>query len=209
MKKLRIILVYVLFLVTYNSYTQSIPIEIFAGDNYLQTNIVVSKSIFKDSKFGILNVSGFDSHYDNKNANSSVMVTEVNYNVFKKISLGIGMTYNSVSGLSPTIGAGYNNFGRRHGITIAPGISLSSDTSYRIIANFSYKPKLSNKWSLYLASNNLLTYRFSGDHVRSFQKLRVGLDYNTFQFGFGVNFDQFGAIKISKNNTGVFVRKQF
>ena len=191
------------------SIAQTIPLEIFAGDDYLQTNIVVSRPLFKESMFGILNVSSFDAHYENEKANSSVMVTEVNYSIFKKVSLGIGMTYNSVSGLSPTIGAGYNNFGQRYGITIAPGISLSTKTSFRIIANLSFRPRLSKKWNMYLSSNNLLTYRFNGNHIRSFQKLRIGLDYNTFQFGFGINFDQFGINNISNNNTGAFIRKEF
>lgn len=55
----------------------------------------------------------------------------------------------------------------------------------------------------------MLICAFDGDHGRSFQKIRVGLDYHTFQFGFGVNFDQFGVIKISNSNTGIFIRKNF
>ena len=189
--------------------SQPIPIEVFGGNNYLQTNIVVAKPLFKDSKFGLLNVSGFDAYYDDKNFNGSVMVTEINYSIINGIGIGAGATYNSVSGLAPTLGASYNNFGKRHAITLAPAVSLSTNTSFRVILNVAYKPKLTELLNLYLSSNNLLTYRFDGDHIRGFQKLRLGLDYKSFQFGFGLNFDQFGAMKISSSNIGGFIRKEF
>ncbi len=205
----RIIVFYCLLIVSGAVKAQTIPIEIFAGDDYLQTNLVFTRSFFQQSKFGLLNVSAFDAYYEDGKRNTSVMVTEVNYSIVKGIGIGVGMTYNSVSGLAPTLGASYNNFGKRHGITLAPAVSFSSNTSFRIIFNLAYKPKLNEHLNLYLSSNNLLTYRFDGDHIRGFQKLRLGLDYKTFQFGFGVNFDQFGVMKISSSNIGGFVRKEF
>lgn len=199
---------FILFCLTTKA--QPIPLELFVGEgSFLQTTMSVSRPFSKDSKFRVLSISSFEAHRENQQNNSSVMITDVNYSILKGLSGGIGLTYNSISGLSPTAGFGYNKNGKRYSIVVAPAVIFSGNTSIRLIANLIYKPQLTDNLNLYLASSNLLTYGFGGDHVRSYQKLRVGLDYKTFQFGVGVNFDQFGVNKISDRRLGGFVRKEF
>jgi len=205
----KIIIFCCLIFLPHTAKSQPIPIEILVGNKYLQTNIVVIKQFSEQSKFGFLNVSGIDAYYSDKHFNGSVMITEVDYKLIKKIGFGVGMTYNSISGLAPSIGMSYNNFGPRHGITLAPAVLFSSNNSARLIVNLAIRPKLSDQLNLYMSMNNLFIYGFNGDHIRGFQKLRVGIDYKSFQFGFGVNFDQYGPMRNSRINLGGFIRKEF
>ena len=189
---------------------QPIPLELFVGKGtFLQSTISVARPFAKDSKFNVLTISSFEAHKDNGKNNSSVMITDLTYSITKRINPGIGLTYNSVSGLVPTLGVGFGEFGRRHSITIAPAFLFSASPSLRLIVNLTYKPRIYDQLNLYLASSNLFTYEVDGDHVRSYEKVRIGFDYKSFQFGVGANFDQFGSNRISDRRIGAFVRKEF
>jgi hypothetical protein len=189
---------------------QPIPLEVFMSDgNFLTTTMTVSRPFSKESKYRILNISSFEAHKESEMTNSSVMITDVTYSFFKGLGAGIGLTYNSVSGLAPTLGLAYGMHGKRYSLTVAPAYIFSSTNSVRIILNGMYKPRINDKLNGYLSASNLFTYGLNGDHVRSYQKLRIGFDYRTFQFGFGVNFDQFGINQISNTHFGAFLRKEF
>lgn len=188
---------------------QTIPLEIFIGAKNLQSTIVVAKPFMPNSKFRILSISSFEAYKESEYMNSSVMNTDVNYTIFKGISTGLDFTYNSIAGLSPTINMGFVKFGKVHQITISPAVIFSTTTSFRIIFNHSHKFRLNDQFNLYLSSNNLFTYTFNATHVRSYAKQRVGLDYHTFQFGFGFNMDWFGVNKDPRKNMGIFLRKEF
>ncbi|KMQ63234.1 hypothetical protein ACM46_14140 [Chryseobacterium angstadtii] len=68
-----------------------------------------------------------------------------------------------------------------------------------------YKPKISEKWSIYSRVQGLYSETLQdGMHARSYLMLRMGLTYKTITFGAGANFDRYGPFKESKENYGVF-----
>ena len=189
---------------------QPIPMEIFVSEgSFLQSTISFSRPFSKESKYKVLNISSFEAHKEDEENNSSVMITDVTYSIVNCVGTGMGLTYNSVSGLAPTIGMVYGKYGRKFSVTIAPAFIFTSNKSMRLILNLTFRPIINDRLNLYLSSSNLFTYKLDGDHSRSYEKLRVGLDYKTFQFGVGANFDQFGINRFSNTRIGGFVRKEF
>lgn len=88
-------------------------------------------------------------------------------------------------------------------------LSLTDGGVYSWFSIFRYRPALSDKVKLY-TSLELFTAMKRAAHLASTQRIRIGLDINTIQFGGAVNLTEFGdEFRFMNNNYGVFIRKEF
>jgi hypothetical protein len=87
-------------------------------------------------------------------------------------------------------------------------ISLSDQNQYSWFSIFRYRPAINEQWKLY-SSLELFTIINRDGHVFSVQRIRIGLDYQGFQFGLANNSSEAGIELVANHNYGLFIRKQF
>lgn len=87
-------------------------------------------------------------------------------------------------------------------------MGLKNELEYSWFSIFRFTPAINEKWKVY-TSLELFNLFSKENHLVSIQRLRLGLDYQKFQFGVATNFTEQGKDWISDSNIGVFIRKSF
>jgi hypothetical protein len=185
-----------------------VPVEVFAGNNYLNFQMIVSKPFQQGSRFGFFNVTNFNGNYDN-NLRRNEFLTQglVNFEVYKGISLAAGATMNYVTGFRPTAGLQYLYGNREWLIVLLPRMDLRDDYNFETFGLVEYKPQLTKKLGLYTRVQGLYNHNIKQEfHDRSYLYFRAGFSYQNYQFGLGANFDRYGPMKVSGDNFGLFLR---
>ena len=92
------------------------------------------------------------------------------------------------------------------------GLASASITNVGVYSWFSilrYRPALSEQWKLYI-SLELFSALNKGTHLASTQRIRLGLEIKSYQFGLATNLTQIGDEFSGINeNIGLFLRKEF
>lgn len=185
-----------------------VPVEVFAGNNYLNFQMIVSKPFKQGSRFGFFDVTNFNGNYDN-NLRKNEFLTQglVNFEVYKGISLAAGATMNYVTGFRPTAGLQYLFGNREWLVVLLPRMDLRDDYNFETFGLVEYKPQLTKTLGLYTRVQGLYNHNTKQEfHDRSYLYFRAGLSYQNYQFGLGANFDRYGPMKVSGDNFGLFVR---
>lgn len=88
-------------------------------------------------------------------------------------------------------------------------IEIDATPGYSWFSIFRYTPKLNDNWKFY-SSLELFSLFNADGHAASVQRIRAGLDYNDFQFGFALNLSGLGPEYSNQDsNPGLFIRQQF
>lgn len=146
----------------------------------------------------------------------------VDYNENTDLFTGAYLNYTTTSGFGGTVlgkvssngaggDAGVHFFKARRLLLVYALVSvgLESDPSWSWFSIVRYRPELSKNWKLY-TSLELFTALGSEGHRGSVQRLRLGLDRKTWQFGLALNLSGRGRdYEQTDANPGVFIRKQF
>lgn len=185
-----------------------IPVEVFAGNSYLNFQMIISKPFRQGSRFGFFNVTNFNGNYEN-NLRKNEFLTQslVNYELYKGFSLAAGATMNYMTGFRPTAGLQYIYGDRKWLAVLLPRVDLRDDYNLETFALVEFKPRLTKTLGLYTRVQGLYNQNSKQEfHDRSYLYFRAGLSYQNYQFGLGVNLDRYGPMKISEENYGLFLR---
>lgn len=87
-------------------------------------------------------------------------------------------------------------------------VGLKHKLEYSWFSILRFTPKINDKWKVY-TSLELFNLFDKENHLVSIQRLRIGLDYQKFQFGAAANFTELGEDWTSNSNIGAFIRKSF
>ena len=185
-----------------------IPAEILVGNNRLYYQMIINRNISENNKLGFLNISSYTA--DNKNditKNEYFSSTIIYYNIYKGISVNTGGTFNSSEGIKPYLGLQYMYSNKTISLLYFPSYYFIGYHKITNLAMIEFKPKLNKKLSIY--SRLQMTYSQNIEknlHVRSYLYGRLGLTYNKFTLGAGLNFDWYGEKKSLKENYGAFFK---
>ncbi|SMD44842.1 hypothetical protein SAMN00777080_3478 [Aquiflexum balticum DSM 16537] len=184
--------------------------EFQIGINKLLFQNILIKPLDKGHRFDFFNITYFDSHFneEDKPFNEGLIQSYVAYNFVKGVGIGVGGTYNSFTGVSPNLVGQFVNAGRSHLIVFFVAAHLKSTPSYEAFTQIQFRPALSENIRLFTQLMALTNWTRLEVHSRSFQQFRLGLDVKNYQFGFGADFDQYGPIRQSKTNLGLFIRTE-
>jgi hypothetical protein len=185
------------------------PVEFLLGNKRIQGQTILTKS-FPQSKFGIFSITTLAGDYKNQDRTNNEVVSNVqlNYDIFKGIKIASGASFNSAKGFSPIIGVQYQ-YVKNVMFIINPTFELNTNVSFKTFALIEYAPK-KEKVSIYTRLQGMYIQNLATDaHERSFIVGRLGIFYKGFAVGLGVNQDYYGALKISKTNTGLFLHYKF
>ena len=87
-------------------------------------------------------------------------------------------------------------------------VGFKNKLEYSWFSIFRFTPKINSKLKLYFSVElfNLFERDF---HLISVQRIRLGIDFKSFQFGAAANFSEIGKNWSSQSNLGGFIRKSF
>jgi hypothetical protein len=190
---------------------EPIPVELVIGHNRFGLQFVMNKKFSPSSRFSFLNVNIFTSDYNNSRDNLDlVAISQVGYDLYKGFGPTVGLSVNSVAGLSPTAGLQYVFVNKEILLVLTPTVEFSESNNIQGLFIGEYRPPLSDKVDLFSRLQALYNYDTNNDfHQRSYIQLRLGVGIQKYQFGPAVNLDYYGPEKIFKGNYGAFLRVNF
>jgi hypothetical protein len=190
---------------------EPIPVELVIGHNRFGLQFVMNKKFSPSSRFSFLNANIFTSDYNNSRDNLDlVAVAQVGYDFYKGFGPTVGLSVNSVAGLSPTAGVQYVFVNREILLVFSPTIEISETNNIQGLIIGEYRPALSSKVDLFSRIQALYNYDTNNKfHQRSYIQLRLGAGIGKYQFGPALNLDYYGPEKVFKGNYGAFVRFNF
>lgn len=80
-------------------------------------------------------------------------------------------------------------------------MGLQEEFQYSWFSIFRYTPRITDEWKFY-SSLELFSLFESGNHLISVQRIRLGMDYQQFQFGIASNFTEIGENWTGRTNVG-------
>lgn len=187
-----------------------VSVETFAGDRYLNFQMIVTKPFSSASRFSFFNVTNFNGSYQNDlRKNEFLTQALVNYRLFKGVSVAAGATLNYMTGFRPTAGLQYLFANRQWLVVVLPRIDLRDDNNLETFALLEYKPPINQTLGLYTRVQGLYNQNTRQDfHDRSYLYTRVGITYRQFTLGVGANYDRYGPFQVSTAAYGAFLRAE-
>ncbi|WP_297337555.1 hypothetical protein [Algoriphagus sp.] len=184
--------------------------ELHFGNHKLVFQNIMIKPLDKAHKWDFFTITYFDIHFQDEDEafNEGLIQTYVAYNFLKGVGIGIGGTYNSFKGVSPNLVGQFVNAGPSHLVVFFVAAHLTSTPSYEAFTQIQYRPRISGNVRLFTQLMALTNWDQLEIHSRNFQQFRVGLDVKGYQFGFGVDLDQYGPERQAKTNVGLFIRTE-
>ena len=131
-------------------------------------------------------------------------------NYTSKVGLG-GTILGRISSLSSGFDVGPHFFKRKSNwmLYALASIELSNELGYSWFSIFRFTPSFNDNWKLYSSLELFSNFNDAG-HVASVQRIRLGLDYKSYQFGLAINLSGIGRnYQIKDENPGIFLRKVF
>jgi hypothetical protein len=189
-----------------------IPVELFAGNQGFNFQLILSKQFSPTSKFGFFNVTSFASGYKQANQTTSfISQSGLTAEVGKGISVMAGLSAMSFPDepmeVRPTAGLQYLLFNRDFSVFVLPRFDLTQTYNFETLAVLEYKPMLSKNWGIYTRAEGLYNYNTKlGYHDITEINLRLGLSYKNVQFGIGSILDFYGPGSYNVNNFGLFIK---
>lgn len=174
-----------------------------------------TKRLFKDAQY----LKFFDT--ENKVSLFSRARATAEYNEQKTdLFTGAYLNYTTQSGFGGTIlgriasnnsgidaGIHYFKATNRWMIYALPSINLKNELLYSWFSILRFTPELKKEWRLYSSIELFSAFDQIG-HLSSVQRIRLGVEKNTFQFGLAVNYNH-SRYSSTDLNPGIFFRKQF
>jgi len=204
------ILTLVLQVFAYHYCIAQIPVQVFGGNKAIEYNFLWYKDIDNIGKVNLFNFTFFTIDYQDQSRNAYEIYQVATYNFTKNWGLASGGRFTSGQ-FAPQIAISYQLETKNLYLNIFPTVQYLSNqqqVGYSLFALLFYKPQINNTWKLF----NQLAFEplfHSKEHIYSYQQIRVGLEYKQlFQFGIGVNLDQLGKSFETRQNYGVFIRKE-
>ncbi|UYW01905.1 hypothetical protein K5I29_03035 [Flavobacterium agricola] len=190
------------------SQTTPIPIEAFVSDKGLLTQLVVSKKLEPQSKFGIFALTEYYGDFKNEaNKNQFMAQTYLTYNVYKGLSVVGGAIITHQTGFRPSAGLQYVFMKNDFFVMLQPRMDLSETHNLEAFGFIEYTPKLTEKLGIYSRLQMMYNHNEKFNlHEVSYTRVRLGVSYKTYQMGLGANFASYGPDKVKEDSYGVFVR---
>jgi len=191
---------------------QFTQVELFSGFDKTDFTMYSIYPINEENTLSIATLAFFQKFNKKKNEDFDEVGVQPTlfWNINKNISIGSSLYYNSIVGYSERLSAKFTLKSSRLLLVFIPTVGHYQQTknSYaEAFAQFQFNTPINDKAFLWLSGQFLTAWDEFKKHSRSFQQLRTGVSFNRHQFGFGLDFDQYGQKPIEKSSFGVYYRK--
>jgi hypothetical protein len=190
-----------------------VQIEYMGGNNKYLFQSIFIKPLGPKKKIDFFFFNYFDRYHKTaeRSLNESLIQSYAARSLGGGFSAGAGMTYHSAFGLSPNLMLQYVVAGKDYLVVLFPVYYMDKTQAGELFTQMQYRPTISKQCKLFTQLMGVSNWSHFQTHSRSWQQIRLGLDYKTFQFGLGLGFDQYGTneLLVKKNTIGLFLRKEF
>ncbi|WOD43540.1 hypothetical protein [Hwangdonia lutea] len=210
----KIIIITTFLTIGFANYLQAqfAQVELFSGFDKTDFTLYSNYPINKENTLNLSTLAFFQKFNKKENEvfDEVGIQPTLYWNINESIAIGSSFYYNSFAGYSERLSAKFILKKSRALFIIIPTVAHShqKNASYaEVLAQFQFNIPLSDIVSIWLNGQFLTIWDEFKTHSRSFQQLRAGVSYNGHQFGFGLDFDQYGQKPIEKSSFGVYYRK--
>jgi hypothetical protein len=193
---------------------QVTQVELTTGFHKSDFSSFTIRALDDKNKFSISTLAFFQKFYRKEDFlfDETGVQTSVYWNFTKNLSVGPSLYYNSVSGFSEKlsflifIGGGHIVF-----VAIPAIFHTENDGSLNggLFFQLQYMKHIKRQWNFCVNTQALTEWNRFSTHSRSFQQVRIGVDYKNNQIGAAADLDVYGHTQIWRKSIGVFVRKVF
>lgn len=214
MKKIKIALVILFGLIAQKGTTQITQLELASGIDKTDFTSFSIQPIHKKNTFSIATLAFFQKYHQKEEAIFDEIGVQTTgfWNFSKFLSIGPSLYYNSVAGFSQRLSLLLNIGGENFTISLIPSLAylrLTDNVNGELFGQIQLFQPLKKYWKLLLSAQILSHWDKFSMHARSFQQIRAGFSHKGTQFGYAVDFDQYGENSITKTSMGLFLRKVF
>ena len=164
------------------------------------------RPLTKDYKLGIFSLNDATIDYQSEEANF-VSYTVVGYDIWKGFGPVLGSRFFS-SRASAMAGLQWSKSNENLLIVSNFTTEIRNEPYYELFLLTQYRIPLNNHIGLFSQFQTSTNFN-SKIHDFSFQRLRIGLDWNIYQFGLGSNTYQLGKDRNFESDFGFFIRLEF
>lgn len=193
-----------MILLSSQSFSQEIPVEIMFGHHHYRYQHSVSRT-FKEYRWGFAHVSSVIKEYGKDSPAELMSQSYLTYKINKNIQLGAGTFYGSVPGFTPSVNLQFSKASNNYLIVIVPRIDVKTDPSYELMFFTEYFPHINEHLQLYTRIQVMENFTGSS-HNRSYQYFRIGLKKGNIRYGIGFDLDAYGKNTAYTQNVGVFAK---
>jgi hypothetical protein len=208
MKKL--LLVLCLFII-HTTHAQQVPVELMAGQSYLNYLHNSQKQIDGTGKWGWTHIANLMFRYQTNPENGG-KTHEIMNQVYLTRRLGAswtlqaGLFYSAATQMKQSVALQYRRRSGVWSVVLTPRYDWGREQSFELFGLLEVKPRLTGRIQLYTRLQFMTNHGAAG-HNRSYEQLRLGWQVNHVQQGIGLTIDQYGRSAASRYNYGIFVRK--
>ena len=180
-------------------------LELMTGHEELFVDVQWLKFLGNEKQFSVFNRTRATVTYENQ----TDVFTGAYFNYSLKSGLGLSAV-GKIGSNGAGVDAGVHMFKLKpnYQLFALVSVGVKNQLEYSWFSILRVTPPIRENWRLY-TSIELYTLFGQTTHLVSVQRLRLGLDYRRFQFGFAANFGEFGSDWTSQSNIGGFIRKSF
>ena len=203
MKKLILITSFLILGFINHLQAQFTQVELFSGLDKTDFTLFSNYSINEKNNLQISTLAFFQRFHERADERFSEVGVQPTlfWSVDKSFSVGPSLYYNSIAGYSGRLSSKFTLKQSRLLLVIIPTIAYSEQANAgyaEAFAQFQFNSPINEKVSLWFNGQFLTVWDKFKSHSRSFQQLRAGVYLNGHQFGFGLDFDQYGPNPIEQ-----------
>ncbi|MCE7054185.1 hypothetical protein LZF95_05825 [Algoriphagus sp. AGSA1] len=189
---------------------RDIPVEVFAGNRAFAHQMYMTKYMDSTSRFGYFGYLRYETPYSDRQKSSFLGQSLFFYDVAEGVSAG-GGGYITNAGFVPQLALAYGrDIGDLYFLVFGSFEPIKSPNS-EIWMLITYSPPLneSGSWRLFTQFMGSYNFNYKNNLRYNFanQYLRLGLDYNDWQFGLATDLIQENPGGLLPTNTGLFLRR--
>lgn len=188
-------------------YSQAQNFELMTGTKRLFFDFKYIKIIEKHPNLSVLHRTRANAEYD---AQPADLFTGTYLNYSLKAGIGptlVGRISSTGSGFD--VGVHYFKASPKFFVYTLPSVQITDEFFFSWLTFLRFSPMLKKDWKLN-TSLELFTAFNSERHLKSLQRLRLGLGIKGYAFGLALDFVEKGdRLEVLDTNPGVFVQKQF
>lgn len=201
-----------LLLITYQTAeSQTIPVEVMPGHQYLNYQHLVHRKMSEQSRFGWTHITNMVRRYQTNQlkggrANEIMNQVYVTMGLNKRFTIMSGFFYTPATNMKVSFATQFMHQRKDIFLILTPRFDVGENYSYEFFGLLEYSPILSKTIRWY-SRFQFMTNHGSQGHNRSYQQIRLGLNKQSTQFGIGLTIDQYGPKTEITNNIGLFIRR--